>query len=75
MGLKCERTKATRKNFKKGLTNPPMRGIMIIEKEREVMSMTVFYLFNEQGVCCGTTTDEDYASEWADANEGYYCCD
>ena len=37
--------------------------------------MTVFYLFNEQGVCCGTTTDEDYASEWADANEGYYCCD
>ena len=37
--------------------------------------MTVFYLFNEQGVCCGTTTDEIYASEWADANEGYYCCD
>ena len=37
--------------------------------------MTVFYLFNEQGVCCGTTTDEDYASAWADANEGYYCCD
>ena len=39
------------------------------------MKMTVFYLFNEQGVCCGTTTDEIYASEWADANEGYYCCD
>ena len=37
--------------------------------------MTVFYLFNEYGVCCGTTTDEDYASTWADANEGYYCCD
>ena len=36
--------------------------------------MTVFYLFNEQGVCCSTTTDEDYASEWADANAGYYCC-
>ena len=43
--------------------------------KREVITMTVFYLFNEQGVCCGTTTDEDYASEWADVNEGYYCCD
>lgn len=48
---------------------------MIIVNEREVMSMTVFYLFDEYGVCCGTTTDEDYASAWADANEGYYCCD
>ena len=37
--------------------------------------MTVFYLFNEYGDCCGTTTDEDYASVWADAHEGYYCSD
>lgn len=35
--------------------------------------MTEFYVFNEYGTFQFTTTDEDYASAWCDANEGYYC--
>ena len=37
--------------------------------------MKVFYVFNEQGVCVLTTSDERYASVYADSIEGYYCCD
>lgn len=37
--------------------------------------MTVFYVFNEYGVCVLETTDEAYASAFADSIEGYYCCD
>ena len=34
--------------------------------------MTVYILHNEFGCYFGTTTDEDYASAWCDANGGYY---
>ena len=37
--------------------------------------MDTFYVFNEYGDFQFTTTDEDYASAWCDANEGYYCCE
>lgn len=37
--------------------------------------MKIFYVFNEQGVCVLTTSDERYASVYADSIEGYYCCD
>lgn len=37
--------------------------------------MDTFYVFNEYGDFQFTTTDEDYASAWCDANEGYYGCE
>ena len=37
--------------------------------------MKVFYVFNEQGVCVLETSDEEYASAYADSIEGWYCCD
>ena len=37
--------------------------------------MKLFYVFNEQGVRVLITSDERYASIYADIIEGYYCCD
>ena len=37
--------------------------------------MNTFYIFDEYGNFQFTTTDEDYASVWCDANGGYYCCE
>ena len=39
-------------------------------KEREALSMTVFYVFNEYGDFQFTTTDENYASVWCNNNNG-----
>lgn len=37
--------------------------------------MKVFYVFNECGVCVCETSSEEYASEYADHIEGWYCSD
>ena len=37
--------------------------------------MKLFYVFNEQGVRVLETSDEEYASAYADSIGGWYCCD
>ena len=49
--------------------------IMNVSKEREVITMKEFYVFDEYGECIAVLHDEEKASNLADSVEGYYCSD
>jgi hypothetical protein len=57
------------------LTNSKIYAIIDLSKEREVVTMREFYVFDEYGECIAVLHDEERASNLADSVEGYYCTD